>query len=166
MKIRTSDLRTERQWRASTGLTEKQFFTLLPHFKEAYVTKYKADLASRLVKNSIRYAIENEEELLLFTLISVKSGVTYDLLGIFCGMDCAGAKRNQEIGLDVLVEALIKLKVMPKRELTDGIEVKKYLEGVKTIIIDATEQRIQRPEKEQKEYYSGKKKAHTKKVYC
>jgi hypothetical protein len=40
-------------------------------------------------------------ELLLFTLLSLKSGLTLDLLGLMCGMDGSNVKRNQLIGLEI-----------------------------------------------------------------
>ena len=46
----------------------------------------------------VRASLQSEEELLYFTLFSLKCGLTYDLLGLVCGMDGSNAKRNQEIG--------------------------------------------------------------------
>jgi hypothetical protein len=50
---------------------------------------------------STPYCINNKEELLLFTLLSLKSGLTLDLLGLMCGMDGSNVKRNQLIGLEI-----------------------------------------------------------------
>ena len=102
----------------------------------------------------------NEEELLLFTLLSLKSGLTYDLLGIICGMNGSNAHKNQKIGLSVLTKTLNNLNLMPERKLLTIKDFEKlFAQETDLIIIDATEQRIQRPgdSKEQKESYSGKK---------
>ena len=52
------------------------------------------------------YCIKNEENLLLFTLFSLKSGLTYDVLGFVCGMNDSNAKRNQTVGLDIRKQKL------------------------------------------------------------
>lgn len=160
MKFTTNDLKQNRQWRATIGMSEKQFYILLPIFKKAYFEIYKEELANRKVDANIGYCIENEEELLLFTLFSFKSGLTYDVLGIVCGMNGSNAKRNQKIGLEVLDKTLSGLGVMPKRKILTVKEFEDFLKEEKELIFDATEQRIQRPgdNEKQKETYSGKKK--------
>jgi hypothetical protein len=159
VKFTTSDLKQDRQWRATVGMSEKQFFILLDTFKELYFETYKAKLPDRKVDVDIEYCIENEEELLLFTLFSFKSGLTYDVLGIVCGMNGSNAKRNQKIGLEVLFKTLTNLNVMPKRNLLTVKEFEELFQNEKDLIIDATEQRIQRPgdNEKQKDTYSGKK---------
>ncbi len=71
----------------------------------------------------------------------------------------SNAKRNQTMGIEILKDALSKIGVLPKREFESPQEFKTYFEKHKTLILDATEQRVQRPKdnETQKEYYSGKK---------
>jgi hypothetical protein len=161
VKFNTSDLKQDRQWRATVGMSEKQFFTLLEPFKKAYFETYKAELSNRKVDVNIEYCIENEEQLLLFTLFSFKSGLTYDVLGIVCGMNGSNAKRNQKIGLEILAKTLAELNVMPNRKLLTVKDFEDFFQNEKDLIFDATEQRIQRPGdyNQQKETYSGKKKS-------
>ena len=160
MKITTSDLKQDRQWRSAIGISEKQFYILLPSFKNAYFETYQNELANRKVDTNIDYCIRNEEELLLFTLLSFKSGLTYDLLGVFCGMDGSNAQKNQKVGLSILVKTLNNLNVMPKRKLLTVKDFEEFFKEETDLIFDATEQRIQRPgnSEKQKESYSGKKK--------
>lgn len=160
MKISREDLKQERQWRAMTGLKESQFNTLLIAFTQAYLDTYKESLSERKVEVAIQYCIQNEEELLLFTLMSLKVGLTFDVLGVMCGMSASNAVRNQKIGLAVLASALEQLGVMPKRKLLTVEEFNELFAKHKDLFIDATEQRIQRPKDDafQKETYSGKKK--------
>jgi len=160
MKLTTSDLKQDRQWRATVGISEKQFFILLEPFKKAYFDTYHEELSKRKVDVKINYCIENEEELLLFTLLSLKSGLTYDVLGFVCGMNGSNAQRNQKIGLEVLAKTLTELNVMPKRKLLTVKDFEYFFKEEKDLIVDATEQRIQRPVDydQQKETYSGKKK--------
>jgi hypothetical protein len=107
-------------------------------------------------------------ELLLFTLFSLKSGLTYDLLGrsaalrFVSGMDGSNAKRNQSVGLQVLQNALHHLNLLPTREFKDVAEFETYFKKHKKLLFDATEQRTQRPQEKQsqKDNYSGKKRAY------
>lgn len=158
MKINLSDLKTDRQWRSATGLTKERFYKLLPHFKQSYLETYRDALNTRPVESGLNYCIKDEEELLLFTLFSLKSGLTYDLLGLVGGMDASNAKRNQKIGLDILDKTLTSLGHRPKRNFTEVDDFKAYFTAPKYLIIDATEPRIQRPShpEKPKPFYSGK----------
>ena len=159
MKISVSDLQTERQWRSATGLDKARFYNLLPKFEKAYIEIYGKTLKERLVENNVNYCIHNEEELLLFTLLSFKSGLTYDLLGLVCGTDGSNAERNQKTGLKILMKSLESSGHAPKRNFMNINDFKEYFADADTLKIDATEQRIQRPsdKEKQKDYYSGKK---------
>jgi hypothetical protein len=160
MKFTVLDLKNDRQWRAAIGMSKEQFSLLIMPFKKSYLDTYKAELKERKVDVNIGYCIENEEELLLFTLFSLKSGLTYDVLGIVCGMNASNAKRNQGIGLDILRKTLSELNHLPSRKLPTVKAFNKYFSDEKELLIDVTEQTIQRPHhnEKQKEHYSGKKK--------
>ena len=159
MKMTTLDLKQDRQWRATVGISKEQFFILLNCFKKAYFETYQSELNKRKVETKIDYCIESEEDLLLFTLFSFKSGLTYDVLGIVCGMNGSNAKRNQKIGLEILAKTLDDLGVMPRRKLLTVKDFEDLFREDKELIFDATEQCIQRPSDDdrQKETYSGKK---------
>jgi len=120
---------------------------------------YGKSVAERQADIEVAASLTSEEEFLFFTLFSLKAGLTYDLLGLVCGMDTANAKRNQELGLRVLEQSLAIAGCLPKREFKDAAEFAEYLKNEKTLIFDGTEQRTQRPSDEgaQKENYSGKK---------
>lgn len=91
--------------------------------------------------------------------IKFKSGLTYDLLGIVCGMNGSNAQKNQKIGLSILVKTLTNLNVMPERQLLTVKDFEELFKEETNLIFDATEQRIQRPShsEKQKESDSGKK---------
>jgi len=160
MNISCKGLKLDRQWRSAIGMNKERFFQLLSAFKKNYSSYYGDELNFHLVGNKSVYCIKNEEDLLLFTLFSLKSGLTYDVLGFVCGMNGSNAKRNQIVGLDILQLTLDELDHMPRRSFTDVSDFEGFFSKEEALIIDATEQRKQRPiEKEkQKEYYSGKKK--------
>ncbi len=163
MQLSISKLTTERKWRAATGLTQARFNTLLHHFKQAYARIFALEITERdsfAIHESI---IKTEEELLFFTLFSLKCGLTYDLLGLVSGMDNSNAKRYQERGISVLQEALANSCHLPKREFKNVAEFNAYFSQHEVLFVDGTEQRTQRPaDKEtQKDWYSGKKKTHS-----
>jgi hypothetical protein len=162
MKLQLSDLKTERQWRAATGLDEQRFQKLVRLFKASYRKKYGDSVVARQAGIEVTPSLPSEEELLYFTLFSLKSGLTYDLLGLVCGMDGSNAKRNQELGLTVLKETLAAVGCAPKRAFQEAAEFAAYLHKEKTLLLDGSEQRIQRPgdDEEQKACYSGKKMSH------
>lgn len=142
------------------GLSKEQFQTLLEPFKKCYLESYGEALQDRKVDVDIGYCIENEEELLLFTLFSLKAGLTFDVLGVVCGMNGSNAKRNQGIGLDILAKVLTGCGVMPERKLLSAKDFEEFFKKEKSLILDATEQRVVRPGDgaRQRETYSGKKK--------
>ena len=159
MKIQLSDLTTERKWRAATGFDKQRFEKLLELFKKSYIKIYGKSVKERQVQTKIDYCLNSEEDLLFFTLFSLKSSLTYDLLGLVCGMEASNAKRNQKTGLDVLQRIFKELGYAPKRKFMNINEFLEYFADTDELIIDATEQRIQRPSDKtsQKQYYSGKK---------
>lgn len=159
MKLSTTDLKTDRQWRSATGMDKRRFHLLLSFFEKAYQENFGQTLRERQSECPDQPHLNSYEDLLLFTLFSLKSGLTYDLLGLVTGMDGSTAKRNQELGLAVLQHTLVATGHAPKREFKSPEEFADYFERHKTVIIDATEQRTKRPgdQQYQKQMYSGKK---------
>lgn len=160
MKLSTNELTTERQWRSATGYTREKFLKLLAVFEPVYTKTMGEPIESVKAKSPGSSSINSCEELLLFTLFSLKSGLTYDNLGFVTGMDGSNAKRNQDFGLSILREALEVAGVAPKREFDSLEEFEVHFADCDTLLIDGTEQRFERPKNntDQKENYSGKKK--------
>jgi len=88
-------------------------------------------------------------------LIHYRCYVTHEFIGYFVGLDNSNISR-----LFSRLEPLVarKIHIKKDRRLTE--------DTVKDLLIDATEQPIQRPQKKKarKTYYSGKKKKHTLKI--
>jgi hypothetical protein len=160
MKLKIIDLKTERQWRSNTGISKEKFYELLPEIGLTYTTVFGKSISERTSESPNSPSLTTYEDLLFFTLFSLKTGLTYDVLGFVSGMDGSNAKRNQSIGIELLNQTLFRLGHLPKRDFKDVEEFKTYFDSYKSITIDATENRIQRPKEkeEQKENYSGKKK--------
>ena len=160
MKLSITELRSVRQWRAATGLDAARFHALVPLFAAAYQRLYGAPMAERLTINPVGATFADETELLFFTLFSLKSGLTYDVLGLVCGLDGSNAQRQQEVGLAVLKDALQAGGYAPKRTFQTAAEFHRYFAKRGPLLLDATEQRTQRPgdKTQQRSQYSGKKK--------
>ena len=162
MKLSIKDLKTERHWRSSTGYKEIQFKNLLTLFERTYFEMFGKTLPQKKADGPKESVINTIEELLLFTLFSLKSGLTYDLLGFVTGMDGSTAKRNQDLGISILKSMLYEYGFAPVRSFENVEEFEEYFQKYHTLIIDGQEQPIQRPSEEdsQKDNYSGKKKTY------
>ena len=160
MNLSVTTLKTDRQWRSAIGLDQKRFAKLLTWVEQAYEQIYGKTIQQRQADCPDEPALGTYTDLLLFTLFSFKSGLSCDLLGFTTGMDGSTAKRNQDIGQAVLEHALIQSGHTPKRSFASVEEFRNYFHQKGTILIDATEQRTQRPTHSdyQKAMYSGKKK--------
>ena len=159
MKLQIADLRTERQWRAAIGADQARFEKLLVLFTASYLALFGHSVAHRQADLAVTPSLQSEQELLFFTLFSVKAGFTYDVLGFVSGMDAAHAKRNQTLGLQVVEACLRTADCWPKRTFATAAEFAAYCQHEETLIFDGIEQRIQRPgdNEVQKDHYSGKK---------
>lgn len=112
MKISINDLKNERQWRSSTGYDEKRFRKLLTLFEQTYLKSFGKTLPQRQAEGPKKSAITSTDDLLFFTLFSLKSGLTYDLLGLVTGMDGATAKRNQDTGITIRTGGPVKINAI------------------------------------------------------
>jgi hypothetical protein len=154
--------KNEREWRATTGFDQARFLKLSVVFQEGYESKFGRSISERTADSLKEVRFKTYQDLLFFTLFGLKSGLTNDVLGFLFGLDYSNAQRNQVLGLEVLQEGLALSGHLPKREFASAEEFAAYFNGHKTLILDGTEQRIQRPSdtEEQKAFYSGKKKSH------
>ena len=96
------------------------------------------------------YGLKGIEEHLLCLLLYYRSYITHAFLGVLFGVDdsviCCSFRRIEPIVAQVI--SVKKVRHLSKKE-------------VSTLLIDCTEQPIERPNRKQKQYYSGKKKRHT-----
>ena len=161
MKLQISDLTTERQWRAAIGADQARFAKLLGLFTASYRELFGHSVAQRQADLAVTPSLQSEQELLFFTLFSLKAGVTYDVLGFVSGMDAANAQRHQTLGLQVWEECLRTAHCLPQPTFANAAEVAEYFQHEETLIFDGVEQRIQRPgeNEAQRDHYSGKKSA-------
>lgn len=90
------------------------------------------------------------EDMVLMLLLYYRSYVTQLFVGYMFGLDDSRVCRI----IQVLEPILASVMAISKRK-------KRSKEDVENLLIDATEQSIERPKKRQKPYFSGKKKRHT-----
>jgi hypothetical protein len=160
MAISYQDIRTERQCKAATGVSAKQFAHLTKLFGEAYEDLFGESISERRQNSSQDAQFESYADLLFFGLYSIKSGLTYDLIALSFNLSPSNAHANQATVLTVLQAALEKGGWMPKRAYTTDEEFIEDWRKEAAIMVDATEQKRQRPgnQEDQKAAYSGKKK--------
>lgn len=127
------------------GISVSQFEGILlkvtPQWQKHVINHYK--------RPGRDYKLELADRLLLL-LLYYRSYITQLFVGYLFGIDDSRVCR-----------IIQKLEPILAKEL--ALTKTKYLsqEEIETLIVDATEQPIERPRKNQKRYYSGKKKRHT-----
>ena len=159
----------EREFRALFGMSPVMFVKLLPAFEESIAElKQKAEAnrdrpRQRKAGAGRKLTLRSVASQLAFVLFYFKCYAILDDLADRVGFHRSNASRNANRLLDVLLHALAKLNVLPKRKFETPAELHEFLMGIEEIVIDATERPILRPKdaSEQKEAYSGKKHQHS-----
>lgn len=161
--------RDRRKLLALTGLTRREFQTLLPPFVDAYQSRYEGNktLAGRKRKRQVGGGrvgkLRRAEQKLLFVLVYTKAYPLQVVLGELFELSQASANEWLQRLLPVLREALTALEVMPERAGPHFARAECGKGESAEYIIDGTERRRQRPKKPAKQalHYSGKKKMHS-----
>lgn len=157
--------RNNREWSAVLGLDNEQFSKLCLRFNEVYKELNGHTCADMLVlnPNGENARFKNLDDLIFAVLLMLKSGITFDLLGYLFQIDQPNAHRKFREGLNIIHTTLEIDGYTPHREFHEIEYFHRQFKRGETLILDGTEQRIQRPSGYdiQKEFYSGKKKGHT-----
>jgi hypothetical protein len=146
-------LSDKRSSQAAIGVTAKVFKRLLPYFKEALIQSKKKN-PYRGGRRTIK--LKSTEEKLFFVLFFIKNYPTYDVLGMNFGISRSDAFKRIALYTKALELSLKNAGHLPAESIE---QLNKLLGNEKVIIIDATEQKKNRPKnkEKQKDYYSGKK---------
>ena len=155
-----------------TGMTRAEFDELLPRFRQVEAdlransqTTRKDGRARERAAGAGRPYSNCAADRLLMALMWLRVYPTYEVLGFFFALH----KRNAQLNVIAALEVLDALSDFPfdrpgpdRKKARSAAEVMAAFPAVR-VIIDAKEQRINKPqgEAQQKPYYSGKKKAHT-----
>jgi hypothetical protein len=162
-------IRNERQFRAFTGLPQKEFDRLLPEFTKALESaqqqRYKKHHLQHQRKpgGGRKDSLSTPELNLFFIVFYLKTYPTFDVLGGLFDMSPSKAQEHVVKLLPILKRAEKNLRVLPHRHYKPTCDSQQATENIKKIIIDATERPCNRPHhaRKQKHYYSGKKHGHT-----
>jgi transposase len=145
-RFNCSTLLRKRQFQRVTGVTPELFLDM--------VEKVRLQWQERIVDPKNRsgrpWGIGGLEDHLLVLLILYRCAITQDFLGLLYGVDKAAISR-----------ALYRIEPIVARIIGVKRTIRVSREEAEALIVDATEQQIQRPCRKQRCWYSGKKKRHT-----
>lgn len=136
----------QRQFRSLTGVDAKTFHKMAdrmrPHWRERIVASKN--------RSGRPWGVGGLEDHLLVLLIVYRCAITQDFMGCLYGVDKGTVSRSLRRIEDLAVRVLgVKRALKVSREEAEAL------------IIDGTEQPIERPGRKQRCWYSGKKKRHT-----
>jgi len=157
----SSRIYDERQLKALTGLSIEQFSTLLPIFNMFIVEEKENNKKDKIKPNNGNVGkLEPSKDKLIFFLYYLKCYPTFDQLGFNFDMNRSCAHTWLYKIFPVFTKTLSYLDILPKTEFETPEEMKAAFKDIDSLIIDATERVIQRPQDatEQADHYSGKKK--------
>jgi DDE superfamily endonuclease len=146
--------RSPKAFRLLTGLTPAAFDRLLadltPRYEQAEARRKNRPGRQRRPGAGRKHALGLTDRLLML-LIYYRTYTTHAFLGFLFGVDDSAVGRN----INPLQPLLARIFRIPERR------VKLDPEDIRELFFDATERPTRRPEKGQREFYSGKKKRHT-----
>lgn len=158
-----SNVKSDREFSATTGLSKVEFYELVYEFEvvEAEVR------SARLSAGGRKEVLMEGAQRLFLLLYYMKAYPSFDVLGLSFGINASTAERYVVELLPILSKTLRKLKCLPARKAEELARLEELLgkanEFLKdeSLLIDATERPVERPgqEAEQKGKYSGKKNA-------
>ncbi len=158
-----------RRFLALTGLTHREFKTLLPAFVHVYQVRYPAEhtqagkTRERKPGGGRQTTLSSPEARLLFVLVYQKTYALQIVQGELFGVGQPQANYWIHHLLPVLQAALDDLGFTPEREGSQLAKHERKKKDRRDLIIDGTDRRRLRPKKPEKQalHYTGRKKAHT-----
>jgi hypothetical protein len=148
MQLLERMFRNERTMRAIFGIGAHKFNELAERFGELYIE----ELASR--KNRQRAVgggrtgqLPSGRHKLAFILFYLKVYPTFDVLGVFCGIDAAECCRKVHKLMPVLEKLLGQKLMLPKRKIRCMEEFAAAFPQALEVIIDGTDRPVQRSKK-------------------
>lgn len=155
-----------RHFQSFTGLTVAEFRTLLGtierEWRETRRTRGKQENRQRKSGGGRKLALPTLEDRLLVFVVYAKLYPSYLLLEHLVGVDESTVCRIVQELAPLLAKKLI-IHRRPGRRLATLQDLKELIPDLDEVLVDATEQKIPRPEKKRtrKRYHSGKKAAFT-----
>jgi len=127
------NVQNDSQYKASTGLNQKEFDRLHEEFKLYYQPKAYNQIAKK------GPVLNNSREALFFILFYYKSGPTLEVLGLSFGFSDTAAFVYVDYVKPYLKRALQGQWVLVKRVFEDQQAFDKAFEGVEDLFIDGSE---------------------------
>lgn len=148
------NLKTDKQYKAATGLGRKEFDILFSFFEKLYFPK----IGNPYLEDK-KPVLTDKKEALFFVLHYLKAYPTLVNIGLYFGFSEKTASNYIEELKPILKTAFLQAGIEIKRSFADEKAFQELFEGVEEVIIDAFEIPTQRPvnENEQTKMYSGKK---------
>jgi hypothetical protein len=148
------NLRTDRQYSSSTGLTQAKFDELHNVFATIYVAKKTNPLTG------VPPRFTNSREALFFVLYYLKVNPTYEVLGLCFGLSDFSVRDNYNYILPFLKESLAICTGVIPRLFESEQAFQSAFSQVEEIFVDGIEIGVERSKDDtmQKKLYSGKKK--------
>lgn len=148
------NIRTERQYRASTGLSLPEFDRLYAAFAPLYTPKLPNPTQQHVVP-----VLTDKREALFFVLHYYKAYPTLQNLGAYFGFSDATASQALDRLKPCLRAALNQEVAIRPRLFASESAFADAFAGVEEVVLDVTELAVERPQDDdtQKERYSGKK---------
>lgn len=138
----------DRLMKALTGLRIKEFDSLKKVFKRVNEKQPKKKNRQRKEGGGMKSVLRTAEEQLFFILFYMKVYPTYDVAGLFFGVNRSQPCRWVKKYLPILEESLGQSLSLPKRQIKSIGEFLQSFPSTKDVFIDGTERAIQRPKKE------------------
>ncbi len=163
----TKAFKDQRLIKALTGVSTREFQSLLPAFEQAVRedSRLRSKAKERHFGGGAKGKLLTTEDKLFFILVYVKTYPTFDFLGFVFSLHRSRAHRNTIKLLGSLEKALGRKVVMPEKKISSMEEFLEKFPEAKDLFADGVERPTQRPvsKKKQNKLYSGKKKRHMKK---
>jgi len=131
------------RFKAVTGISKETFEQMINVLNKAHIKRHS--------KHNGRHRKLSMEDMLLATLEYLYEYRTFECIGASYGMSKQGIHKVIKWVEDELIASGL-FSLPGRKALRDGVDIE-------VIIVDTTETPINRPKKDQKHYYSGKKNA-------
>ena len=147
------NVKTDPQFKASTGLSKQQFEELATTFEKYYQPKEHTSPYSRPP------VLTKPDEALYFILYYFKVNPTFQVLGLSFGISNKSAHEYKSYIMPFLKQTLAAHQALAHRVFEDQHDFDRAFEGVGDISVDGYELSIERNQdkKVQNDHYSGKK---------
>ena len=145
VKFNSAWLLRKKQFRSLTGVEPGQYSRMLEKLRPGWKRRVR-----RKNRDGRPWGVGGLEDHLLVLLILYRCHITQDFLAVLYGVDKA-----------TICRSLRRIEKLARRMLGVKKRIVVTAEEAQQLILDCTEQPVQRPARKQRCWYSGKKKRHT-----